>query len=589
MIRFLHWLRDVALGTLTGFAKLFFGLAALVLLFTLIALSMGDGLPKKIVLALDLREPLEDSAPMDFTFGEHKASVMDIVTGLNAAARDERVKGVYLRVGGASLSVAQAEEIGKALTRFRKSGKFVIAHAQGFPSAGLGDYLAASAAGEIWMQPKSPFYAAGAGGGKIYLKGLFDKIGAKPEIAKRAQYKSAADMFMADGMSDADREQTMALLHSWYDTAVAETAAARRLDAKKVMAAFEESPQFSEDAKTAKLIDRLGYDDDAENAALRRAGAGAETIDFMRYAETRHAGDGLTATPRLALVEVSGDIVEGNTAADPFGAVENAGGDDIAGALRDAAKDDSIKAIILRIDSPGGSVTASDQILDAVKKAQKAGKPVVVSMGGVAASGGYYIALSADRIVAEPGTVTGSIGVFTGKFSFDKTLEKIGVKTQLVGVGKNALMASDLAPYTDAQWAAVNAEADTIYADFTAKVAAGRKMPLAKVMKIAGGRVWSGRDAKNVGLVDKLGGFDASVAEARKLAKLKPGERVEFIRYPEPRGLLETLRNWFGGAAVLVRGMERISALANTPALRAVRAATAPHAPVELKAANLPQ
>lgn len=571
MIKFLKWAASMLTGALNGLVKLFLGIVILAAALALYGLAQGDGLPKNIVLSLDLRDAPPDSSSIAYNLGPHHASVMDIVTGLNAAARDNRVKGVSVRLGSAGMSVAAAEELGAAFQRFRRSGKFVVVHAQGFTGEGLGDYLLACTAGEIWMQPKSSFNPSGVGAGRMYLRGLFDKIGVKPEIAKRVEYKSAADMYMASGMSPADREQTSALLHAWYDSAVGEAARARHLTPAKLVAALEKSPQMTEAAQKAGLIDKIGYDDDAEHAALARTDNG-ETVAFEDYLDAKHGGASSSAG-RIALIEVNGAIIDGHAASDPFGKSENVGGDDIAEAIRDATADDQVKAIILRVASPGGSVTASDQILDAVKKAQKAGKPVVVSMGAVAASGGYYISLSADHIIAEPGTITGSIGVFTGKMSVDGTLAKLGIKTEQISVGRNALMNSPYAAYTPEQWAAVNAEADAIYADFTGKVAAGRHLPLAKVQAIARGRVWSGKDAKTIGLVDELGSFEEAVKAAKKLAKVGPDTKMVLVRYPHHKGLIETLRLWLGGASASVRTLNKLAVLLDAPMVRDVREA----------------
>lgn len=573
MIKFLHWCWAMLAGAFNGLIKLSLAIVIVVVVAGIYALSQGDGLPENIVLTLDLRNAPQDSSSSDYHLGPARPAVMDIISGLSRAAHDNRVKGVVVRMGSAGLSVAEAEEIGAAFRRFRQSGHFIIVHAQGFSGSGLGDYLAATAADEIWVQPKSPFNAAGAGAGKIYLRGFFDKIGVKPEIAKRAEYKSAADMFMASGMSPADHEQTVALLQANYDTAVAEIAKARKLTPAQVAAALQACPQFTESALKAKLIDKSGFDDDAAEAAHARAGSGAEDVALGDYIGAAR-GVGSSSLPEVALIEVAGEIVDGHAPSDPFGQSEpRAGGDDIAEAIRDATADDSVKAIILRVSSPGGSVTASDQILDAVKKAQKAGKPVVVSMGSLAASGGYYISLSANRIIAHPATLTGSIGVFTGKMSFAGTLGKLGITSEQIGIGKNVLMNSPLSPYTPDQWAAVNAEADAIYDDFTRKVAAGRHMPLAKVQAIAKGRVWAGRDAKANGLVDELGNFDDAVKAAKKLAKLQPEDHVVLRRYPHRKGFMDTLREWLGGASVSVQALEKLSVLVNSPAVRDVSAA----------------
>src|SRR6202789_4534928 len=534
MVALLHWARSIALGTLNGIAKLTLAIVLILAVLLVIGLAEGDGLPGNMVLSLDLRAPLKDSAPQTpLAFSDHPPAIMDIVLTLDQAGRDARVKGVYLRVGSADMPVAQAEEIGAALKRFRATGKFVIADSAGFLSNGLGDYLVATDADEIWMQPQSPFSTSGAGAGAIFLRGLFDKFDAVPQIVKRSDYKSAADMFMEKDYTPADREQTTAFLQSWYDSATAGVAADRHLDPKAVAAVFEKSPQFASDAKAAGLVDKIGYDDDARDAALGRAGDGAKVVSLHKYAHaTENAGE-FAAGGSVALIEASGEIVDGTAhGGGMFGNDDGIAGDDLAGAIRAATKDKDVKVILLRVDSPGGSVTASDQILDAVKKAQAKGKPVVVSMGGLGASGGYFISASADKIIAEPATLTGSIGVLTGKVAVGKSLALVGAEMDEVASGKNTLMDSMIQPYKPEQWTALNHEADVIYDDFLHKVAAGRHLPLDQVKDVAKGRVWTGADAKPRGLVDQLGTFWTAAAIAQKLAGIAPDERLTFKRYP---------------------------------------------------------
>ena len=410
-------------------------------------------------------------------------------------------------------------------------------------------------------------------------------------MAKRFEYKSAADMYMEKGMTAADREQLTALMQSWYDNAVNGAAADRKLDKNTLKAAFEASPQLTEDVKKAGLIDKIGYDDDALGAAIKLAGARAESVPMVQYVRIKNEAPRYGKGRQIALVEAAGDIVEGTASGGLFGGDSVIASDDTARAIRQATRDKDIKAIILRVDSGGGSATASDQILDAVKKAQAAGKPVVVSMGHVAASGGYYIAVSADKIVAEPGTITGSIGVYTGKVAVGKSLGLIGVGTDQVGVGKNALMNSGLTPYTPEQLAAVNAQADAIYADFTQKVAAGRKLPLAKVQEIARGRVWSGADANARGLVDELGGFWTAVDLAKKQARIAASEPVVFERYPRRKSFFQAMDEFFGGPSEEVRAAENFTALMNSPFAREAAAAvkSAPRADVEMRAVGLPR
>jgi protease-4 len=591
MVGFLRWLRSIAVGTLNGIVRFALLLVILIVALVAIGLIVGDGLPKTMVLALDLRRPIADSRPAAFALGPQPVTVMDIVLGLDAAEHDNRVKGVVLRLGSSNISIAQAEEIGTALKRFRKSGKFVIAHAMGFDAPGLGDYLTAAAADEIWMQPKTPFSASGEGGGEVFLRGLLEKIQAQPQIAKRADYKSAADMYMEKGMTPADREQLTALMQSWYDNATNDAAADRKLSPKALAAVFEASPQFADDVKKAGLIDKIGYDDDAMQAGLERAGSGAKPVSMAEFAYAKQDASEVGQGAHIALVEGAGEIVEGTNGDGLFGGDQMMAGDDVARAIRQATKDKTIKAIVLRIDTPGGSVSASDQILDAVKKAQAKGIPVVISMGGLAASGGYYISTSADKIVAEPGTITGSIGVLTGKVSLGKSLGLIGVGADQVGVGKNALMDSTITPYTPEQWANLNAQADAIYADFKQKVSTGRKLPLDKVQEIARGRVWSGSDASARGLVDKLGGFWTAVDTAKGLAKIGANDAVVFKRFPRQKGFFQALNETFGGSSASMRALQGWVTLMNSPTMRAVIGASEdlPRGGVEMRATNLPR
>jgi protease-4 len=592
MIRFLTWLRDILMSVLNAIAKTAVILLLVLLVLFLVGLAWGDGLPSNMVLALDLREAISDSAAAPGSLlSPKRVTVMDVVLGLDAAGKDKRVKGVVMQLGNGALSSAQAQEISTAIQRFRSHGKFVIAQATAFFGSGLGDYLAATAADQIWMQPKSPFSVSGAGGGEIFLRGTLEKINAEPQIAKRAEYKSAADMYMEKGMSGPDREQLTRLMQSVYDDATAQMAKARKVTRPEIVTALEASPQFTEDALKARLVDKIGYDDEARAAAIARAGDGAKLVRFANYARGANASFG---PANIALVEASGEIADGTAKNSLLNSGAGIASDDLSRAIRQAAQDKNIKAIVLRVDSPGGSVSASDQILHAVKVAQKAGKPVVISMGSVAASGGYYIATSANKIVAEPGTITGSIGVLTGKVSFGKSIGLVGANSESVAVGKNTLMDSPLQPYTPEQWALLNHQADVIYADFTQKVAAGRNLPLSKVLDLARGRVWSGTDAHDRGLVDSLGGFWTAAGEAAALAKVPAGGMV-FKVYPKPTGLLGRLFGTFGGLEASLGLFGRIESLLNLPALQAVLEGVSslppsgPGGALQLRATHIPR
>jgi protease-4 len=587
MIALLRWLRSILAAVLNGVAKFvaFLVLAAVVLI--VIGLARGDGLPANSVLTLDLRQTIADSASRPpFPLAVRPVTMMDLIFALDAAGRDKRIKGVFMRLG-AGMPLAQAEELTQALSRFKEHGKFVIAQTTGFQGRGLGDYVAASAANEIWVQPKSDFSVSGAGVGELFLRGVIDKVHAVPQMVKRAEFKSAADMFMEKTMTAPDREQLNQVVQSWYDTALDEVGRARHLTKAQVQAAFEASPQFAEDAKAKGLLDRIGYDDDALGAALGRAGSGARPLKMSDYIKARDSAPNMAAA-NVAVIEAAGEINDGTASTSLISSSAGIASDDMSEAIRQATRDSDIKVILLRVDSPGGSVTASDQILDAVKKAQAKGKPVVVSMAGLAASGGYYISASADRIVAEPGTLTGSIGVLTGKVTFAGTADMIGAKLDEVAIGKNTLMDSPITPYTADQLAAVNREADVIYDDFLHKVASGRHLPLPQVQDVARGRVWTGADAATHGLVNSLGGFWTAAGQAATLGKFAPAQ-LAFRVYPKPKGFWDEAAKLAGGAGDSVKTLESIQTLMDLPEVHTVAEAIhdAPRHRVEMRAPNL--
>lgn len=581
----LGWGRSIVFSVLNSIARLVVVLLLLLVVAVVIMLARGDGLPGNMVLSLDLRKSMADTAngetglliPRDPT-------LLDLTLALEQARKDSRVKGVVLRLGDGAVSLAQAQEIAPALARLRADGKFVLAHASNFMGAGLGDYVTAAAAEAVWMQPKGHFGTSGVALGQVYLRGLLDKLEAEPQVAKRKEYKSVADMFMARGMDEAAREQLTRIAQSAYESGVGAIAASRKLSPEDVRAALDASPQLAEEAQTRKLIDHTGYDDDLMAAALKRAGSGARETKIRDYVRSRMPA----MSAPIAVVEASGEIMDGTAGDTLFGGSGGIASDDLSKAIRDAAKDRNIKAILLRVDSPGGSVTASDQILHALKKAQDAGKKVVVSMGPTAASGGYYIAMQADRIVAQPATITGSIGVVTGKVSVGKSLGLAGVTSEEVGVGRNTLMNSAINPYTPDQWATVNRQADAIYDDFTAKVAAGRKLSREQVENVARGRVWTGADAQARGLVDELGGFWTAARAAARLAGV-PEDNTQFRIYPRRVGIFSGLRESLGGVRVLFDTLGQIRALLGLPGVRqAVEgAATLPPEGAQLRAPDL--
>jgi protease IV len=590
----LVWLWGIVRSVLNFIAGAVVLAVIAVLIFAGVGAFVGDGLPGNMVLEIDFRHAMDDkSAPSLLDLSLNRLSIMDTVLALDTAAGDPRVKGVFLRVGSGNLSVSKAEELRDALRRFKAGGKFVIAHSQSFYSTGLGDYDLASVADQIWMQPVSTFFGAGASTTTLFYRGIFDNLDALPQFVQRYEYKNAANVFTQTDYTGPHREATLRVLQSWYDSAISEAASARKLDKAALTAVIDDSPSSADQVKQKGLITNIGYDDEARDAAQAKAGEGAQVVRFTRYVQaTRNRRNPRPGAPVIALVHAAGDIVEGE-ADNPLagGGAVSIPGDTYSAALRAAARDPSVRAILIRVDSPGGSAIASDQILEAAEKARDAGKPIVVSMGSVAASGGYYISLAANRIVAEPGTLTGSIGVLWGKISAGRTGELIGLNARELGVGKNALFLSAVSPWNDEQLEKVNEQADLVYADFTRKVAEGRKMPLAKVDQVARGRVWTGADAKARGLVDDLGGFWVAVADAKKLAGLAPGTQIAFKQYPAPRGLFGRVSQAFDSTETTLRALEGLHALLQTAPVKALvdLVHLAPQGQAELLATGLPE
>jgi len=587
----LNWLWAITRKMLNAVAGVIVFLVLAAIVIVVVTAIRGDGIASNAVLELDLRNAMDDKPATGlFGIGGNKLSIMDVVLGLDEASRDSRVKGVLVRVGSGDLSQPKGEELRDALKRFQRAGKFVIAHSQSFYSGSLGDYITVSAADQIWMQPVSTFFGGGESATTPFLKGLFDKIQAEPQFVQRYEYKNAVNMFTETDYTPAHREATMRLLQSWYDSAVSEAAADRHLDRAALMAVLDQSPSLAEIVKQKGLITNIGYEDEVRDAARRRAGAAARMVDFARYRQaTRDNGAGFGA-PQVAFIHATGDITEGKDNTPLNAAGGGIAGDTYSDAIRAAAADRNVKAILLRIDSPGGSAIASDQILHALKRAHADGKPIVVSMGSVAASGGYYIAMAADRIVAEPGTLTGSIGVFLGKFVVQKTGQLVGVSARELGVGKNANFNSPVTPWDPAQLENVNAQADAVYNDFVANVAGGRKMPVAQIQEVARGRVWTGADAKEHGLVDELGGFWLAVDDVKRLSGISPQTRIAFKTYPRPRGFFGTVSRLADDSPETFQALNRFSAFLDSAPVRLFMDVLegAPDGTAELKAAGLP-
>jgi protease-4 len=556
------------LARIKGIFNLFASFIIFIVLLALISSVVGvftqPKVPAEMVLTMDLRNGLPDSRPNSLFADEHAVtSVIDAVTALAAAEKDERVKGLFLRVGGGGMSSSEAQELRAALKSFKAKGKFVVAHAQAFYANSMGDYLLASIADEIWMQPVSEMNTAGVATTSMFFRGLIDKINAVPQFEQRYEYKNAANVYTEKDYTQWHREATTRLLDSVFESATASIAGDRKKTRDEVVALINGAPYLTQEAIDKKLIDKQGYDDEAKDAALAKAGNKAEVKTLSEYFELVGSPWHHPGSPTIAFIHGDGQINDGKSEGG-FGGSPSIGGDTIAKAFRDATEDDEVKAILFRVNSPGGSAIASDQILDAVKKAQKAGKKVVVSMGNVAASGGYYVSLSADKIFAHETTITGSIGVLSGKIVTVGTWALLGIDVKAIGVGTNALMQSDNQPFTPEQLEKFKRGVDQIYADFTAKVAAGRKMSVEKVREIAKGRVWTGMDAKARGLVDEFGGFRAALEATKALAGIPADSEINLVSYPRRRSPFEEVAEMFGTTAEVVRVVSVFSKVLGT-------------------------
>ncbi|MGE5203753.1 MAG: signal peptide peptidase SppA [Acidobacteriota bacterium] len=500
--------------------------------------------PDTTVLSLSLDRALSDAPAGDGLSGylsEPQPSLRDVLDTLERGAGDPKVKGLFVRLGGDEIGAAQVQVLRDAIAAFRAKGKFAIAYADSFGEFGPGNhaYYLAAAFDQIWLQPQGLLGLTGLRAESPFFRGALDKIDVVPSFDHRSEYKTAMNMVTETGMTAAQREETESLLRSVFAQMVRGIAADRKLDEAKVRELIDRSPLLTQEAADAHLVDRVGYRDQAEAASRERAGNGAELLPALTY--LARAGRPHRSGPVVALIYGTGLIQRGGGGGTPFSSANIMGADAVARAFDTAARDMQVKAILFRIDSPGGSVVASETVWRAVLRARERGKPVIVSMGDVAGSGGYYIAAPANKIVAEPATLTGSIGVVAGKFVTAGLWKLLGVSWGSVSFGENSGMFSTLEDFSPAQHARFETFLDAVYADFKDRVAKGRKMDAAAVEAVAKGRVWTGEEAKARGLVDELGGFSTALALAKDAAHVPADQDVTLRQFPPPETLTDIL------------------------------------------------
>ena len=531
--------------------------------------SMPSG---DLVLEIDLRETRLDQptrSPFAFT---NPLSTTEIVQTLQRAETDSSVRGLIVRASEFGMAPAQAEELHRAFASFIASGKPVIAHAQGFEGTSVTGYFAVSGASQIWLQDTASFSATGLSTETPFLGGTFEQFGIQPEFVQFYEYKNAANTYTQRDYTEAHREATLSFLGSIYDTAIATAAADRGVDPSRMNTLIMSGPYSAEQARQAGLVDSLGHVAGARQAALEEAGVDT-ILTIEDYVRRTPPASQARNRPVIALISGQGAIVTGQ--GDPgFGGSDLIGGDQMSAAIQAAAEDNAVRAIVLRVDTGGGSAIASDQIWDAVLRAREAGKPVVVSMGTAAASGGYYISAPANLIYANATTLTGSIGMLSGKLVIDEALDRVGLNIEPLYVGGDYTLAySSQTEWTEEQRATFYEMAEDVYEDFTERVAEGRGLPLSRVQEIARGRVWTGSQALELGLVDRIGGLRDAIDGARELAGISADERVSIRSFPTQPTPLEAFQELFGISAQSAQAAARFNALMELPEVRAALAA----------------
>lgn len=504
-----------------------------------------------LVLKLDgsMTEQEEENM-MNSLQGISSLSFEGTMKAIKKAKDDDKVAGIYLEAGQFGADLAQAEEIEKALLDFRKSGKWIIAYGENYSTLG---YYLASTANKIYLNKDGMIEWSGIGGEKVYYKNLLAKVGIKFVTTKVGKYKSAVEQLTANNISDADREQTQRYLDGWWNTILATVAKNRSLNKDSLNAYADRviTLEAPENMQKYKLVDGLIYNDQIADIVRKQLGIDKEddinklTVDDINADDTPVTGE------HIAVYYAYGDIVDKASPQSIFQDDRQIVGNDMCKDLEDLAKDDDVKAVVIRVNSGGGSAYASEQIWHQISELKKV-KPVVVSMSGAAASGGYYLSSNANWIVADPTTITGSIGIF-GLFLDRSELytKKLGINYAEVKTNRNSVFGASGHPFTPEQLSLLQNNVNRGYMLFKKRVAEGRKMTMEQVENIAQGRVWLGQDAIKLKLVDQLGGLDDAIAKAAKLAKMSDYETAS---YPSPLSTWEQLLGSYVGGDDLLNG-----------------------------------
>ncbi len=509
----------------------------------MLALLFGGGQAAPVVasnstLFLRVQAPFPeiDSSSVFSAFMPTPPTLRTVLAVIEKAKRDDRIRGMVVIPSTNGALWAQVQEVRDAMAAFRASGKSLVVFME---YGGAADYYLASAAERVLMMPAGSLDVSGLATYEVFLRGAFDKLGVYPDLLHMGEFKSASNTFTERGFTPAHREMTRSLNRDAYDQLVSAIATGRKRSVEDIRRALDQGPFLPEEAKAAGLIDDLAYDDQIDDASPVQGTRRLEGDDY-----TRGFIASIGSGPRVALLYGVGTIASGRSSFDgPTGAV--LGSDTFVEWIRKVRADSSIKAIVIRIDSPGGSAIASEVIWRELMLARQV-KPIIVSMGDVAASGGYYMAVPATAIVAQPGTITGSIGVVTGKYVLKGAFDKLGIGTDSVSDGKNAQIYSPFRAFTPEERAKVEGQMQATYDLFVSRVAEGRRSSPDKIHAIAQGRVWTGQQAHEFGLVDELGGLDRAIALAKEHAKFDAGKPVTLVIYPQKRSFADLVANPLG-------------------------------------------
>jgi protease-4 len=528
----------------------------------LVALFSGvpTRVPAKAALHVKIEAPFSEIEPADVLSQLLRTAptLRQTLHTIRRAKEDSRVTTLVVRPVSGGVLWAQVQEVRAAIVDFKTSGKPVVAYLE---SAGASEYYLASAADKVVLMPAGELDLTGVASYELFFRGALEKLGVLPDLLHIGDFKTASNTFTERGFTPAHREMTASLNRDWYDELVRGVAEGRKLEPAAASALIGGGPYLAKDALAHKLVDVLGYEDQLDDDAPLRETEPIEFADYERATPSATAA----STGRIALLYAVGMIASGESRFDsPTGSV--VGSDTFAQWVRKVRVDPSIAAVVVRIDSPGGSAIASEVMWRELKLTRDV-KPVIVSMGDVAASGGYYIAAPAHVIVAQPGTLTGSIGVVTGKFVLKGTMDKLGIGTDTVTDGRSADLYSPFRPFSPEERGRLEDQMQAVYDLFVSRVAEGRAQPTTAIDAVAQGRVWTGRQARERGLLDELGGLDRAIEIAKERAKLDPKQRVELVIYPQKQSVYELLSSRFGTSSA------RLDALVGGPEARAIESA----------------